>query len=57
MAATFNYALILIKKGIMAFYDYSVQLLEAISPLGIYLLLGVLSISLVWRYLVGQLFK
>lgn len=47
----------LLKLGISRFYDFSLQLLNGISPMGIYVLLGVLAISLVWRYLVGQFFK
>ena len=43
--------------GMSSCYDFFFRIVNAVSPLGMTLLLIALGVSLVWRYLVGQLFK
>lgn len=47
----------ILKTGILSVYNMAVQGLQSVSPAGLYLLIALLSISLVWRYLVSPLFK
>lgn len=47
----------LLATGMSSCYDFFSDIVNAVSPLGMTLILGALGVSLVWRYLVGQLFK